>query len=167
MRGIFDDDTRAVGQRTEVDRQAGEMHRDERVGGGRDLVHCDVERVGIDVDEIDVRADEARATRTRDESEWRRHDRIAGTEASGGARAVQGGRPVRERDGIPRADAGRDHFLELLDRRPFGEPVALQDFDDGVDVIIVNPLPTVRDHRSTAPRSRVVCREFVFIATAS
>jgi hypothetical protein len=126
------------------------MHGDERVARA-DRSDVEIERLRIDVDESDSSIDPERAVRARDERQRRRRDDVVASDPRGPQRGVQRDRSVGERHRMRGSGGHAQRVLEFLDRGALGEPIAAQHRHDGGDVVVVDQLVPVRNHRITPP----------------
>jgi len=105
-----------------------------------------VAAVGLDVDEIDVRAAVAGAVGRGDEGVGGGPERPPRTEAEGEGGQVQAGGGAADRHGVPGAADFRDPAFELLDGGALGQEIRAQHRGDGRDILLADVLSRVRKH---------------------
>ena len=138
---------RLPSQRVVVGRMTGVVDSDDEPRAtrqrGRGRGGIDVAGIGFDVGEPDGGAEQQRRARGRDESQRRRDDLVARAETRRGIERVQRSRAVADGDGVARAAARRERSLESFDRGAGREPVAAQDRDDSLDILVVDELRAI------------------------
>ena len=146
--GVLDDDPRPVGERGQVDGQAGVVHRDQRVDVGRHRRRVEVERGRVDVDE-----GRRRRRRSGRSWRWRRTTAARWPPRRPGPSPAAAAAPCRAAVPLEKATAWRaptraaSAVLELVDvRGPGSASRPCSTCDDGGDVVVVDRLAAVRDH---------------------
>ena len=134
-----------------VEGVTGEAHGRDDLDPAGELPHFGLRANGVHAQRVrvDVRKDRLaprveRGVRRRDEGQGRGQRALPAPEPRGGHGPVQRRRPVGVGHGVPHSRVIGQNLLEGLHRRPLAQPVALQDPDDLRDVVVVNPLPPVR-----------------------
>jgi hypothetical protein len=153
VRGVFDENPRSLDLR-EVYRKSSEVHRDEP--GERLIIHQSVEcldievtRGWIDVEEYWLCSDVANTVRAGHERECRSRHAVTWPESGGGASCVERRGAVAEGNCEAGAGDGREALFKICDCGPTGQPVRPQDCGDRRNVIVIDPLVTVRDETSS------------------
>ena len=154
---------RGVGHGTQLvhlGRVAGVVDRRDDPGPGRQCrlgrLRVEVAGVLLHVGEHDVRAEQGGRRRGRHERQRRRDDVGPGAHARGGVGDVQRRRTAGGGDDGGGAGVVGEAALEGGDRRAGGEPVTAQHRGDGRDVVLVDRLAPVRQHRAHTSFSRIL-----------